>query len=383
MTNRLIFFQESDILSFMASSFIDRHIKNFLSIKTNKPLDLSLSQYFRANKSLGAKDRRIMGETIYGMERYKSLIDYFNPKDRLAFYQTLDLEKALNDPNIPEAAKLGLPEYLYNEFCTHFGEAQAKSLGKILNKAAPTTIRANPLKTTRDNLVKIFEGRFSFSCTNAPFGIQFLKREPLFALPEFKDGLFELQDEGSQLLAAQVVAKPGQWVLDYCSGSGGKTLAFAHSMMGKGQIFLHDVRKAALYEARKRLKRAGIQNGQIVLDDTNLSKLKNKCDWVFLDVPCSGSGTIRRNPDHKWKIDATMIKELVAVQRKIVHDAIQYLKPSGKLVYATCSLLPQENQAQVEYILKNFPVKLEKELILLPQDGGMDGFFSATFINRN
>ncbi|HSX12966.1 MAG TPA: RsmB/NOP family class I SAM-dependent RNA methyltransferase [Chlamydiales bacterium] len=361
----------------MNQPFIDRHIRLFLKLfsETNKPLDLLLSQYFRATKSLGSKDRRIMGDTIYGMIRWKSLIEFFSPADPLHFYQTIDWAEIKKDPSIPNAVKLGMPEYLYEQFCIHFGEKKADSLGEILNRSAPTTVRVNLLKTTRDDLLQKWKEKFSISpCGN--MGIQFQKREPLFALPEFKEGLFELQDEGSQYIAEQVEARPGQVVLDYCSGSGGKTLAFAHRLQGKGQIYLHDVRKEALYEARKRMKRAGIQNGQIVLDPKKL----RPCDWILLDVPCSGSGTIRRNPDHKWKINHEMIEHLSSLQKNIIKKSIAYLKPGGRLVYATCSLLPQENEHQVEYILKNFPLTLEKEpTLLLPKEGGMDGFFCATF----
>lgn len=367
----------------MNQSFIDRHILIFLKLfqETNKPLDLSLSQYFRATKSLGANDRRVMGDTIYGMVRWKSLIDHFSPSDRLTFYRNIDWEKTLNDTSIPQAVRLGLPEFIYDQFCTYFGVTQANILGKILNQTAPTTIRVNLLKTTRETLLQMWEEKFSASpCPDSPAGIQFHKREPLFALQEFKDGLFEIQDEGSQLVANQVEASPGQCVLDYCSGSGGKTLAFAHRLQGKGQIHLHDIREGALYEARRRLKRAGIQNAQIVIESRTLSKLKGKCDWVLLDVPCSGTGTLRRNPDHKWKIDAAMLEDLIQLQRTIIQGAISFVKPGGRLVYATCSLIPQENHHQVEYILKNFPLALEKEpLLLLPKSGGMDGFFSATF----
>ncbi len=361
----------------MNRTFIDRHIRLFLTLfsKCNKPLDLLLNQYFRKTKSLGSKDRKIMGDTIYGIIRWKSLIEHFRPSDPLLFYQTLDWEKIVNDNSIPKAAKLGLPPFLYEQFCSHFGPNLTEILGQILNKSAPTTVRVNLLKTTRDALMHKWKEKFLVtSCGQA--GLQFQKREPLFALPEFKEGLFELQDEGSQFIADQIEAEPGQSVLDYCSGSGGKTLAFAHRLQGKGQIYLYDIRKSALYEARIRLKRAGIQNSQIIFDPKKLRPV----DWILLDVPCSGSGTIRRNPDQKWKIDAKMVESLVSTQRTIINQALKYLKPGGSLVYATCSLLFQENQNQVEYILKNFPLTLKKEpILLLPKEGGMDGFFCATF----
>ncbi len=367
----------------MEQPFLDRHIQKFFYIleASHKPLDLALSEYFRAHKNLGSTDRRIIGDLIYGMTRWKTLIDYFAPQDPISFYRNINWEEILQDNSIPKAIRLGLPEFIYTRFCAHFGLDQTEILGQILNQIAPTTIRANLLKTTREHLLHLWKDRFSISpCLHSPSGIRFHKREPLFSLPEFKEGLFEMQDEGSQLISDLVIAAPGQCVLDYCSGSGGKTLGFAHRMQGKGQIYLHDIRERALYEARNRLKRAGIQNVQYLFDKQKLKKIIGKCDWVLLDVPCSGTGTLRRNPDSKWKLTPSIIEHYVKEQRAIAKEAFQYLKPGGRLVYATCSLLPEENFAQVDYILANLPLSLEKNpLLLLPQPGGMDGFFSAVF----
>lgn len=362
----------------MRLPFCDHHICVILDsyCQTEKPLDLLLSEYFRSHKSIGAKDRRLIGETLYGMVRFKTLVDHFAhseyPLDRLKAFRKLSLKEALENPSIPEPARLGINEFLYARFISVFGLEKTRDLCHILNSQAPTTIRVNLLKTSVNDLFNLWEGKFSLKkCTKAPAGLQFEKREPLFALPEFKAGFFEVQDEGSQLVAALVDAKPGEQVLDYCSGSGGKTLAFAPSMQGKGQIYLYDNRPWILLEARKRLKRAGIQNAQFVLP-------KQPVDWLLLDVPCSGTGTLRRNPDAKWKIDQAMIDRLIEAQRKIVEKAFSYLKPGGRLVYATCSLLPEENEEQIAHLLKTYPLTLEKDpLFLWPEEGGMDGFFAA------
>lgn len=362
----------------MRLPFCDHHISAILddSAKSAKPLDLLLSEYFRSHKSIGAHDRRTIGETLYGMVRWKTLIDHCSRSehslDRLSCFRNISLDLCRQDSSIPEPARLGINDFLYHRFCTCFGLEKTRELCHILNSPAPTTIRVNLLKTTPEDLLKLWEGKFHCQrCAKAPAGIQFQKREPLFTLPEFKAGLFEVQDEGSQLVAALVEAKPGEHVLDYCSGSGGKTLAFAPSMQGKGQIYLYDNRPWILIEARKRLCRAGIQNAQFVLP-------KKQVDWILTDVPCSGTGTLRRNPDAKWKIDDAMVKRLVQEQREIVKKALEYLKPGGQLVYATCSLLPEENESQVAYFLKTHPLVLTKEpLSLLPVDGGGDGFFAA------
>ncbi len=375
----------------MRLPFCDHHISAFLhSFEGSlKPLDQSLADYLRAHKSIGANDRRTIAETLFGMVRWKSLIDYFCtsslPTDRLAVFRRLSIEDCFDDPSIPVPVRYGVSPFLHSRLLKAFGEEKTRSLCRILNGNAPIAIRANLMKTTRDDLIQklqISQDKFSLSpCAIAPAGIQFSKRAPLFSLPEFKEGLFEVQDEGSQLVAALVEAKSGEHVLDYCSGSGGKTLAFAPSMKGKGQIYLHDIRPWILLEARKRLKRAGIQNCKLLEpNNPQLASLKGKMDWVLADVPCSGTGSLRRNPDAKWKIDQPMMDRLIEEQRKIVAEAIEYLKPGGRLVYATCSILPEENQDQAALFLKEHPLILEKEpLTLFPIDGGMDGFFAAVF----
>jgi 16S rRNA C967 or C1407 C5-methylase (RsmB/RsmF family) len=170
--------------------------------------------------------------------------------------------------------------------------------------------------------------------------------------------------------------------MDYCAGAGGKTLAFAPHMQNSGQVFLHDVRKHALLECRKRLKRAGIQNAQqIASDDTaRLKKLKKKMDWVLVDAPCSGTGTLRRNPDMKWKFETQMLQRLIGQQRMIFEKALSFLKPGGRIVYGTCSILKEENQEQTDHILRTYPLEIEGEILkTVPRVGEMDGFYGVVF----
>jgi len=372
----------------MRIPFCDHHIIAFLHFfgDSNKPLDFALGEYLRTHKSIGANDRRIIGETLYGIIRWKTLVDYFSPSshplDRLATFRKISFEHLWKDPAIPEPARYGISDFLYQQFSKKFNKKELESLCRIINDPAPTTIRANLLKISREDLLKSFEGLFDATpCKYAAAGIQLKKRIPLFSLPQFKAGWFEIQDEGSQLTANQIQAKPGDSVLDFCSGSGGKTLAFAPVMKGRGQIYLHDIRPWILLEARKRLKRAGIQNSQCLSPGhSELSAIRGKMDWVLVDVPCSGTGTLRRNPDMKWKINAPMLERLVIQQREIVTEAIHYLKPGGRLVYATCSILSEENEDQTKYFTSDLSLILEgTPLSLLPKREGMDGFYSAVF----
>lgn len=351
------------------------------------PLDLFLSNYFRSNKALGSKDRGYIAETIYSMVRWKSLLDYIcgsNPdwEKRLEAFTKFDAKDYLDKEEIPLHVRLSFPQTLFDLIADSHGLEKAQELCLVSNTAAPATVRANLLKTTREKLLEQWKDLYQVEpCKQSPDGIVFTKKINFFGLPEFKAGLFEVQDEGSQLLAGLIQAAPGQQVMDYCSGSGGKTLAFAPGMQNKGQIFLHDIRPYALMEARKRLRRSGIQNAQVMpAEDPKLKKLKKKMDWVLADVPCSGTGTMRRNPDMKWSFKEEMITRLVGQQRTIFEKALSYLHPKGHIVYATCSLLKEENEEQVAHFLKTYPLKLvSPPFQTWPSQGGMDGFFGATF----
>lgn len=351
------------------------------------PADVALGSYFHAHRAIGAKDRRWISETFYGMTRWQGLIDHFSARpitfeSRLETFlkiRPVDYEK---DISIPPHVRVSFPKNFYNYLVQALGEEKAWEFCLSSNEQAPITIRTNLLKTNRESLMDRLQNHANLSpCVHSPSGLTFAQRVPLFSLPEFKEGLFEVQDEASQLVAALITAAPGDHVLDFCSGSGGKTLAFAPSLQGKGQIYLHDVRASALEQAKKRLHRAGIQNAQIIhSDDRKKSSLKNHMDWVLVDAPCSGSGTLRRNPDMKWKFCPADIDRLVALQREIFKDALDFVKPNGRIIYATCSVLPQENWDQIRFFEQTYNLQLEQEpFSSFPSKGGMDGFFAAVF----
>lgn len=349
------------------------------------PLDLFLSNYFRAHPALGSKDRQKIAEAAFGMLRWKGLIDFLigernSWEHRHALYKGFQPSSYLYVSTIPLHVRVSFPEMLFQKIHAQYGEEKAIALAAISNTQAPVTIRINPLKTTREKLLEKWAHLDAAPSDHSPLGIQFKKRENFFGMPEFKEGLFEMQDEASQLVALHVKAKPGDLVLDYCAGSGGKTLAFAHHLQGQGQIFLHDSRQSILEQAKKRLRRAGIQNAQILPPDSpTIENLQNKMDWVLVDAPCSGSGTLRRNPDLKWKFSEEMLSELLASQRSIFEKALSFLSSRGRIVYATCSILTEENEKQIKSFMSRYNLCIEgSPFISLPTFGGMDGFFAIT-----
>lgn len=222
----------------------------------------------------------------------------------------------------------------------------------------------------------------------SPYGVNFVSKPKMkFGdLDFFNKGYFEIQDEGSQLAAMRMKVKPGDIILDYCGGAAGKSLAFAPFTQNKGQIFIHDIRKNILLDAKKRLRRAGVQNFQISSDKNNLlSHLGGKCDWVLVDVPCSGTGTIRRNPEIKYNFSFEKFKEIRNIQQEILEEALLFVKPNkGKIVYTTCSILHEENLSQIVKFCGKHDWEIEDNNVFetLPQSRGMDGFFSTTLIKR-
>lgn len=380
-------FRFSFIMVQMKLSFPEYHLFQLLRRYENQhlPLDLFLSNYFRANKALGSKDRRLIGDAVYGMIRWQALLDYLIEKkgsweQRYAVYRGFQPANYLSIKAIPLHVRVSCPIELFLLLIEQYGEEKAINLCTTNNTEAPVTVRANPIKTSRDALLNIWKN-FNPSPTGAPFGIQFQKRIPLVGFPEFKEGWFEIQDEASQLAASLIQPQPGEHVLDFCAGAGGKTLAFAHLLQNRGQIYLHDIRPYALEQARKRLKRAGIQNAQFLPEGhIELAKLKKKMDWVIVDAPCTGTGTLRRNPDQKWKFSLALLNRLVGQQRMIFEKALSFLKPGGKILYATCSILQAENHNQVDNFISTYGLELQgAPFVSLPQFEGMDGFFAALF----
>lgn len=211
----------------------------------------------------------------------------------------------------------------------------------------------------------------------------FANQISLYDLQEFKDGLFEIQDEGAQHILGRLHAAPGSKILDFCAGSGGKSLALAPLLQNKGLIVLHDPKQEMLDRARTRFTRHGIQNAQFFAGASKLRSLRGKFDLVLVDAPCGGSGTLRRSPESKLDHSPSFLTEVALTQREVLEKAAPFLAPEGVLAYITCSVLPEENHDKVKEFLRNHPhFELVHRETLMPQSGGNDGFFFAVLQHR-
>ncbi|KRX04227.1 hypothetical protein PPERSA_11351 [Pseudocohnilembus persalinus] len=347
------------------------------------PLDLHLRTFFKQHKSIGSKDRKLISENVYQLVRNQIYLDTISPKP-LSWDGKIETMLSQRFHTM-KANKSLLP--LFDLMSKAYGEQDALTYLQNINNRAPLTVRVNPYKISRDDLLEKWNKIDKLPCKKtsySPYGIVFTSSisQNLFDLPEFKRGYFEIQDEASQLAALTVKCQPGQKILDFCCGAAGKSLAFAPYTKGTGKIYLHDVREKIFIEAKKRLKRAGVINVEFLKDKSEMKKLKGRCDWVVVDAPCSGTGTLRRNPDLKNKFKLENLQYYTDLQRSILEESLKYVKKDGgKLVYITCSLLPQENLFQVQKFCEDKGLEIEdgKHFQTLPVDkNGMDSLFAAT-----
>ncbi len=375
-----------------------------------KPLDTVAATYFKKRRYIGSKDRQSIAETFYGVVRFWARIAFevdrrgdswgfsffsgpsFSPEKarfcaRLALlsyllwhqqmsFQDLEglfsgqtyapalltpfekawLQKApLQDP--PIWVKAGLPPAWWDLFHAQFKE-ETLSLSEALCQEGPVDIRVNTLKTTRKTLqnLLITEGVMTQETDFSPWGLRLEGRKPLSSLESFQKGLFEIQDEGSQLMTLLSGAQPGERILDLCAGAGGKTLALAAMMENKGHLLATDIAPWRLERARLRARRAGVFNVEFhPLDASWLRRKKKSFDRVLLDVPCSGTGAWRRTPEKKWRLSIEDLPSLRDEQAQIFNLGAELVKPGGVLLYGTCSLLEEENHQQVTTFLSMHP----------------------------
>lgn len=363
------------------------------ALTLNSPADAVLRRFFREHRSLGRRDRADIADTVFDVLRNKRLYAHFAQagegplEDRLAQLSRVWRDRAsslrdavpaasahpppqpewlarlaaANPDSLPVPVALSLPDWLYQKLCERFGEAEAQALGRALLEPAPLHLRTNLLKTRREALVErlVGEGVRVRPLSIAPCALEVDGHPALERSAAFEEGAFEVQDAGSQLLALLVGARRGQTVVDLCAGAGGKTLALAASMNSTGQIFACDVSIARLQRLRPRLTRSGATNVQPFaidsLTDRKLERLVGRAHAVLVDAPCTGSGTLRRNPDLKWRFGPEDLSRLCHEQRSILAAAARLVAPDGVLVYATCSLLAEENEAQARWFEERYP----------------------------
>jgi 16S rRNA (cytosine967-C5)-methyltransferase len=351
-------------------------------IKFEHPADAVVSRFFKENRNLGPRERATLAETAYNVLRKKTLYDtfamgapkgsgsrerklailgFFGPRDYVKASLS-DLEKNwldacdATDPANPESGLLelhrhNLPEWLAQALKSQLSDVEFWQLVDSLSAPAPLDIRINAFKTKREAAQKDLsrEGIKALPTPYSPWGLRVQGRPAVNKLKVFTEGNIEVQDEGSQLLAMLVDAKRGEMVVDFCAGAGGKTLALGAMMRSTGRLYAFDTSAHRLDALKPRVARSGLSNVQTAgiahERDERVKRLAGKIDRVLVDAPCTGLGTLRRNPDLKWRQKPSDLAELHVKQAAILQSAARLLKPGGRLVYATCSVLPEENEA--------------------------------------
>ncbi|UCE32622.1 MAG: RsmB/NOP family class I SAM-dependent RNA methyltransferase, partial [Burkholderiales bacterium] len=307
--------------------------------------------------------------------------------------------RARPQASVPTAVRLSLPDWLYEALAAEYGSAEAEAIGTALLEPAPLDLRVNTLRASvaaaRSSLAR--QGIRAEPIAGLPAGLRVHGKPALEGTQVYAQGWIEVQDAGSQWLAQLVAAPRGAVVVDFCAGAGGKALALAVAMRASGQIYALDVSARRLQRLQPRLARAGVTMVQpMVIDgerDPKLERLRGRADRVLVDAPCSGTGTLRRNPDLKWRLQPQDIAGFAAAQQRILEAAAALVRPGGRLIYATCSLLSAENEAVArafERVHPEFePLALEGEgsgrgyACRLPHVHGCDGFFAAGFARRS
>ncbi len=403
-------------------------------LRFDGPADAVMSRYFKQHARLGSRDRSLIAEAVFfALRRYATLRWIMQPADpqrapRLAALITLgrqhgavalDPRALRNDERAvrhalamrlataPLAVQAEMPTWLYRRLCSQYDDVQP--LLAALTEAAPLDLRVNTLRAKRDDVLGELRSATrqhaplrADPTPYSPEGIRLGDKPGLTRWPLYQDGKIEVQDEGSQLIARLVAPRRGEMLVDFCAGAGGKTLALGSLMRSTGRIYAFDIHARRLAGLGPRLKRSGLSNVHPATisseNDPRVKRLAGKIDRVLVDAPCSGSGTLRRNPDLKWRFDETELARVNAVQHSVLRAASRLLKPGGRLVYATCSLLAEENQAVVERFVAEHPQfapvpaaeilraqaieipALERFVpffVMLPPLHGTDGFFAA------
>lgn len=399
-------------------------------LQFDSPADRVVSDFFKANRALGQRERHTLAETTYEVLRRRLLYQHLaqsgkgEMERRLAVLawqgnegflraalneteqQWLEKVKQVDRESLPERLRHNLPDWLADPLKERLGK-EFWPLVDSLQQGAPLDLRVNGFKAKREDVQAALkkDGFDSAPTPHSPWGLRVPGKPALNKLEVFTSGAVEVQDEGSQLLALITDAKRGEMVVDFCAGAGGKTLALGAAMRNTGRLYAFDTSGHRLAALKPRLARSGLSNVypvQIAHErDDRIKRLAGKIDRVLVDAPCSGLGTLRRNPDLKWRQSPQAIEEMTAKQAAILESAARLLKPGGRLVYATCSLLEAENEAVAnafsEAHAKDFKPLPAAELLgkahvdeaatlvdglflrLWPHRHATDGFFAAAW----
>lgn len=415
---------------------------NEILLRPSTPADLTISRFYARRRYLGSHDRAFIADTTYGMLRdvirlkmaLGELLTTAFPDDQpfivaAAHFIALDIDprlieevteipygdleriaEALSESpaffsELPQsdqlAARHSVPSWLAERVVAQYGADAGEALLAAMREQAPIVLRANRLVCTPEQLVDALNeldvdatpGRF------APDAVVLSRRINAFTVPQFKQGWFELQDEGSQLLSVALDPHPNWRVFDACAGAGGKTLHLAAIMKGRGEVIAHDISERRLSEIRPRLKRSGAQN----IRTMDNSQYHDKCaslaeafNAVLIDAPCSGTGVLRRNPGVRLTLDEAIVERLLPQQASILDEYSALVKPGGLMLYATCSVLREENEVQVDAFVartpgwRRIPVRLSSDVVdadgyyrVFPHVHGTDGFFGALLQRDN
>jgi len=373
--------------------------------------DKTIEKVLKLDKRWGSRDRAFIAETSYEIVRWKRLYleiadvkKPFQYKNLWRVFSVWAVLKGINLPNwtefqetpkrrikgkFDELSKIrkfreSVPDWIDKLACEEIGEKKWEKEISELNKMAEVVLRTNTLKTNSSELQKILlnEEISTETIIGYPDALKLKKRVNLFKKESFQKGLYEIQDASSQLVAPFLKIEPGMKICDICAGAGGKTLHLSALSKNKGQILAMDIYKHKLIQLKKRAKRNSAFNIETKLIENNKSikRLKGKIDRLLIDAPCSGLGVLKRNPDSKWKLQPDFLNKIKDTQLKILKQYSKLIKENGKIVYATCSILPSENEHQINSFLKSEEgqdFKLEEEKKISPLTSGFDGFYMA------
>jgi len=381
--------------------------------------DAVVSRYFRSHRQLGQGERAFIAETAFAVLRRKrsleaaagsaepralmlaALLSLFGYSGRAlgADPNLVARVRSLDPDSLPSAVRADLPDWLWQRLSALHGEGEAMRIAQGLLAPAPLDLRINLARLSREDALAALKLEAA-PTPHSPAGIRLAGKPRINRHPLFLDGSIEVQDEGSQLLAYLIAPRRGEMVADYCAGAGGKTLALAMLMRGAGRLYAMDVSAKRLALLAPRAARAGVTSVHALTlegpSDARAKRLAGKLDRVLVDAPCSGFGTLRRNPDLKWRHGPEAVAELAAKQIGILESAARLVKPGGRLVYATCSILAEENDAVADRFAAAHPdfrsldcaallaaqrIALDtgERLRLWPHRHGTDGFFAAAF----